>query len=220
MQRKFLCALLIAGVAGCQTTDPYTGESKTSNTAKSAGIGALMGAVAGAAINHDNRGNGALLGAALGAAAGGAYGHHRDKQEEQLRQQMAGTGVDVQREGDNLKLVMPGNVTFNTGRAEIQADFYDTLNTVAQSLKDYPETTVKVSGHTDSTGDAMKNQVLSEQRAASVVRYLQSQGVAAQRLQSVGYGARYPVADNGTEAGRQSNRRVELEVLSPPEAAQ
>ncbi|HSC76845.1 MAG TPA: glycine zipper domain-containing protein, partial [Pseudomonadales bacterium] len=110
MLRNFLSGLLIIGLVGCQTTDPYTGESKTSNTAKGAGIGALAGAVLGAAINHDNRGKGALIGAAVGGVAGGGYGHYQDKQEEKLRQELAGSGVDVQRSGDNIKLIMPGNV--------------------------------------------------------------------------------------------------------------
>lgn len=205
--------LLVASMAGCQTTDPYSGESKTSNTAKGAGIGALAGAVLGAAVSHDDRGRGALAGAALGAAAGGGYGYYRDKQEEKLRQELEGSGVDVQREGENIKLIMPGNVTFRTGSAEIQADFYDTLNSVANSFKEFPDSNVRITGHTDSTGDAMKNQILSEQRASSVARYLQSQGVSSGRLQTAGYGARRPVEDNGTEYGRQANRRVELEVI-------
>lgn len=207
-----VAAVLVAGLAGCQTTDPYTGESKTSNTTKGAGIGALAGAVLGAAIDHDNRGKGALIGAALGGAAGGGYGHYQDKQEEKLRQELAGTGVDVQRNGDNIKLIMPGNVTFRTGSAEIQADFYSTLNAVAGSLKEFQDSNIKVTGHTDSTGDAMRNQILSEQRASSVARYLQSQGVAPARLQTNGFGARNPLDSNNTEAGRQANRRVELDV--------
>lgn len=213
MLRKSVCAVLLFGVLGCQTTDPYTGETKTNNTSKGAAIGALAGAVLGAAVNHDNRGAGALAGAALGGVAGGGYGYYRDKQEEKLRQELAGSGVDVQRQGENIKLIMPGNVTFRTGSADIQPDFYETLNSVASSLREYPDSNVKITGHTDSTGDRMKNQLLSEQRANSVSRYLQSQGVSSYRLQSVGYGDRYPLADNKTEAGRQENRRVELEVI-------
>ncbi|MBK8288458.1 MAG: OmpA family protein [Cellvibrionales bacterium] len=213
MLRKIFSGVLIVGLMGCQTTDPYTGESKTSNTAKGAGIGALAGAVLGAAVNHDNRGKGALIGAAVGGAAGGGYGHYQDKQEEKLRQELAGSGVDVQRNGDNIKLVMPGNVTFRTGSAEIQADFYDTLNSVAGSLKEFSASNIRITGHTDSTGDAMKNQILSEQRASSVARYLQSQGVSSARLQTSGLGARNPVESNNTEAGRQANRRVELDVI-------
>ncbi len=213
MLKKVCSGLLLLGLLGCQTTDPYTGESKTSNTAKGAGIGALAGAVIGAAVDHDNRGKGALIGATVGAAAGGGWGYYRDKQEQQLRDELAGSGVDVQRSGENIKLIMPGNITFRTGSAEIQADFYDTLNSVAGSLKEFPESNIRVTGHTDSTGDAMRNQILSEQRANSVARYLQSQGVSSVRLQTNGYGARYPISDNATEAGRQANRRVELEVL-------
>ncbi len=213
MLRNVMCAVLVVGLVGCQTTDPYTGESKTSNSAKGAGIGALAGAVLGAAISHDNRGQGALVGAALGGAAGGGYGYYRDKQEDKLRQELAGSGVDVERNGENIKLIMPGNVTFKTGNADIQPDFYDTLNSVASSLKEFPDSNIKITGHTDSTGDRMRNQVLSEQRASSVSRYLQSQGVSSARLQAVGYGDRYPLGDNKTDYGRQENRRVELEVI-------
>jgi outer membrane protein OmpA-like peptidoglycan-associated protein len=222
MLRKLGCAVVVIGLMGCQTTDPYTGESKTNNTAKGAGIGALAGAVLGAAVSHDNRGKGAMIGAALGGATGGGYGYYRDKQEEKLRQDLAGSGVDVQRQGDNIKLIMPGNITFRTGSADIQPDFYETLNSVSSSLREYPDSTIRVTGHTDSTGDRMRNQVLSEQRASSVSRYIQSQGVSSARLQSVGYGDRYPLSDNGTENGRQQNRRVELEVIStqPPQSQQ
>ena len=214
MLRNAIAVLLVVGMAvGCQTTDPYTGESKTSNTAKGAGIGALAGAVLGAAINHDDRGTGALAGAALGGAAGGGYGYYRDKQEEKLRQELAGSGVDVQRNGENIKLIMPGNITFRTGSAEIQADFYDTLNSVAASLKEFTDSNVRVTGYTDSTGNAMSNQVLSENRASSVAKYLQSQGVVSARLQTGGMGARNPLQSNDTESGRQANRRVELEVV-------
>jgi outer membrane protein OmpA-like peptidoglycan-associated protein len=213
MLRKICASLLILGVVGCQTTDPYTGETKTSNAAKGAGIGVLAGAVIGAAVDHDNRGKGALIGAAVGGAAGGGYGHYRDKQEEKLRQELAGSGVDVQRNGDNIKLIMPGNVTFRTGSSEIQSSFYDTLNSVASSFKEFPDSNIKITGHTDSTGDPMKNQILSEQRAGSVKSYLQSQGVSSARLQTSGYGARFPIQDNTSESGRQANRRVELEVV-------
>jgi outer membrane protein OmpA-like peptidoglycan-associated protein len=213
MLKKISAVFLLSAVVGCQTTDPNTGESKASNTAKGAGIGVLAGALLGAAVSHDNRGKGALIGAAVGGAAGGGYGHYRDKQEEKLKKELAGSGVDVQRDGENIKLIMPGNVTFRSGSSEIQGDFYDTLNSVANSLKEFPDSNVKINGYTDSTGDAMKNQILSEQRAASVARYMQSQGVPSARLQTAGYGARAPLDSNNTEAGRQANRRVEIEVV-------
>ncbi|MEZ5493581.1 MAG: OmpA family protein [Pseudomonadales bacterium] len=213
MLRKFIPVLLLASLVGCQTTDPYTGESRTSHTAKDAGIGALAGAVLGAAVSHNNRGKGAMIGAAVGGVAGGGYGYYQDKQEEKLRQQLAGTGVDVQRNGDNIKLIMPGNVTFRTGSADIQPDFYQTLNAVSGSLREFPDSNVRISGYTDFTGDAMRNQILSEQRASSVARYLESQGVSSSRFQVSGFGARYPIDSNATESGRQANRRVELDVI-------
>lgn len=213
MLRKTVLVFIVSSLVGCQTTDPYTGETRTSNTAKGAGIGALAGAVIGAAVNHNNRGKGAMIGAAVGGAAGGGYGYYQDKQEEKLRQQLAGSGIDVQRNGDNIKLIMPGNVTFRTGSADIQPDFYQTLNAVSGSLREFPDSNVRITGHTDSTGDAMRNQVLSEQRASSVARYLASQGVSSARFQVSGLGARYPIDSNSTEYGRQANRRVELDVI-------
>ncbi|MEH6357787.1 MAG: OmpA family protein [Pseudomonadales bacterium] len=199
-------------VTGCASIDPYTGEQKTSNTAKGAGIGALSGALIGALANHDDRGKGALIGAAAGGAVGGGVGYYMDRQEAVLRQRLEGTGVRVQRVGDEIKLIMPGNITFDTGRAELKARFYSTLDSVALVIGEYNKTRVDVAGHTDSTGGAALNQRLSEQRAASVVNYLASQGVASGRLYTTGYGSRYPVADNTTALGRASNRRVEINL--------
>ncbi len=213
MLRKLIPVLMVVCLVGCETTDPYTGESKTNHTARDAGIGALAGAVLGAAVSHDNRGKGAMIGAAVGGVAGGGYGYYQDKQEAKLRQQLAGSGVDVQRNGDNIKLIMPGNVTFRTGSADIQPDFYQTLSAVSNSLREFPDSNVRISGYTDSTGDAMRNQILSEQRANSVARYLESQGISSARFQVVGFGARYPIDSNATDAGRQANRRVELDVI-------
>ncbi len=211
--KRLIAVALMTSLVGCATTDPYTGEQKTSNTAKGAGIGALAGAVLGAAVNHDNRGKGALIGAALGGAAGGGYGHYMDKQEQKLRTELQGTGVQVQRQGDALKLIMPGSITFDTGRYDVRSSFFPTLDSVAQVINEYDKTAVKISGHTDSTGSSETNQRLSEQRADSVRAYLQSRGVAAGRLQAYGYGPRYPVASNDSASGRQTNRRVEIELL-------
>jgi outer membrane protein OmpA-like peptidoglycan-associated protein len=213
MLRKLVPVLMIVCLAGCETTDPYSGERQVSHTAKDAGIGALAGAVLGAAVSHNNRGKGAMIGAAVGGMAGGGYGYYQDKQEAKLRQQLAGSGVDVQRNGDNIKLIMPGNITFRTGSADIQPDFYQTLNSVSSSLREFPDSNVRITGYTDSTGDAMRNQMLSEQRANSVARYLESQGVSSARLQTNGFGARNPIDSNATESGRQANRRVELDVV-------
>lgn len=210
----FLNVLILLFVVGCTTTDPYTGEQKTSNTAKGATVGAVAGAVVGAASSSkSDRKKGALIGAAAGGAIGGGIGNYMDRQEAALRNRLQGSGVQVRREGNNLYLVMPGNITFATGRAEIRADFYEVLNSVALVLKEFNQTAIKVSGHTDSTGSDDLNQRLSEDRANSVRSYLVSQQVASGRIQAYGYGPRYPIASNSNESGRQANRRVELELV-------
>lgn len=214
MLKRFIFILMSASLLACTTTDPYTGEQKTSNTAKGAGMGALAGAVLGAATSSkDDRKKGALTGAVVGGAVGGGVGYYMDQQEAKLRQQLQGTGVQVRREGDALYLIMPGNITFATGRAEINAGFYEVLNSVGLVLKEFNKTSIRISGHTDSTGNASANETLSEDRAESVGQYLKSRGVAAGRIQTTGYGARKPVASNSTAAGREQNRRVELELL-------
>lgn len=212
---KYLITLFLSlAMVGCTTTDPYTGEQKTNNTTKGAGIGAIAGAVIGAAsASKSDRKKGALIGAAAGGAIGGGVGNYMDRQETALRQRLQGSGVQVRREGDNLYLVMPGNITFASGRSEIRSDFYEVLNSVSLVLKEFNKTAIKVSGHTDSTGGDALNQTLSEQRANSVRSYLITQNVASGRIQASGYGPRYPVATNATAEGREANRRVELELL-------
>lgn len=215
MKKYFAVILMSIFFVGCTSTDPYTGEQKTSNTAKGAGIGVLTGALLGAATGKDNddRKKRAAIGAAAGGATGAGIGYYMDRQEAALRQRLQGTGVQVRREGDNIHLIMPGNITFATGRYEIRSDFYEVLNSVTLVLNEFDNTVIKISGHTDSTGGNAMNQTLSEQRANSVRSYLAGQRVASGRLQSVGYGPRYPIASNSTAEGRQANRRVELELL-------
>ncbi|VUD68173.1 putative lipoprotein YiaD [Thalassocella blandensis] len=200
-------------LAACTSTDPYTGQTKTSNTAKGAGIGAVTGAVIGAATSSKkDREKGILTGAAAGAAVGGGVGFYMDKQEAKLRQELAGSGVQVQRSGDTINLIMPGNITFATGKYNIRSDFYSVLDSVAKVLAEFKDTAIVASGHTDSTGSSEMNQTLSENRAGSIKRYLADSGVAAGRIQAVGYGERYPLASNNTAAGREQNRRVELKL--------
>ena len=213
---KYVIAfLLTVSIVGCTTTDPYTGEQKTSSTAKGAGIGVLAGAVLGAATgdNKKDRRERALKGAVLGGAIGGGVGNYMDRQEAKMRQELQGTGVQVRREGNNLFLVMPGNITFASGNSDIRSDFFSVLNSVAKVLAEFNQTSIRVTGHTDSTGSDKINQPLSENRANSVAMYLRSQKVSSARIQSFGYGSRYPVASNDNESGRQANRRVELELV-------
>ncbi len=206
-----LAASLTFAMAGCTTVNPYTQEQQTSKAAIGAGVGAVTGAIVGA-MKGDRRT--ALKGAALGAAAGGGVGYYMDVQEAKLRQRLSGTGVSVSRVGNNLILNMPGNVTFNTDSSNINAGFYQVLDSVAIVLKEYSDTMVTVVGHTDSVGDAAYNQNLSEQRAQSVASYLRSQGVESQRFNVMGYGEQSPIASNSTKEGRAQNRRVEI-TLTP-----
>lgn len=211
----FAAALALA-LSACTTTDPYTGEQKTSNTSKGAAIGAIAGAVVGIATGGSakERRKRALLGAGVGALSGAAIGNYMDRQEAELRRKLAGTGVSVVRHGDNITLNMPGNITFDTDSSALNSQFFKVLNGVAEVLREYEKTIIEVAGHTDSTGSAAYNQRLSERRAESVAQYLEGQGVRSMRVITAGYGEQYPVATNETEAGRQQNRRVEL-TLAP-----
>jgi len=204
-------------VSGCQsnpfqTENPYTGEQEVNKTTKGAGIGAVAGLVAGA-IAGGSRKN-LLIGAGVGALAGGLVGNYMDRQDAKLRAQLRGTGVSVTRIGDQIVLNMPGNVTFATNSSNISADFYDVLNSVALVLVEFDKTYVDVVGHTDSTGSLEFNQRLSEQRASSVARYLESQKVLPERILTRGMGPNTPVALNDTIEGRALNRRVEI-IVTP-----
>ena len=125
----------------------------------------------------------------------------------------AGTGIDVTRDGDVIKLNLPDGVTFDFARHDLKPQFYPALNTIASTLKDYDQTIVEVSGHTDSIGSDAANQILSERRANAVSSYLIGQGVVRERFEVVGMGERYPVAGNDTDPGRALNRRVEIRLL-------
>lgn len=211
-------SVILAGVlaiAGCQTTDPYTGEQKTSNTAKGAGIGAAIGGFFGLLSGDDarERKKRALIGAGAGALAGGAVGAYMDKQEAELRQQLQGTGVSVTRNGENIILNMPSNITFATGSSDLNSRFFKVLDSVSLVLKKYDKTLVEVAGHTDSVGTEENNQALSERRAVTVSQYLASKGIPEQRFLVAGFGETQPVATNDTSEGRAMNRRVEITVV-------
>jgi len=206
-----LSTAVAVALAGCQTTDPYTGEQKISKTTTGAGVGAAGGAIIGAIAGNRK---GALIGAGIGALTGGAVGYYMDQQEAKLRARLQGTGVSVTRSGDSIILNMPGNVTFATNSSDISSSFYPVLDSVALVINEFEKTYVDVVGHTDSTGAADYNQRLSERRAQSVSDYLRSRDVLPQRLLVRGMGASSPIASNDTPQGRQQNRRVEI-VLMP-----
>ncbi len=217
--RLLIISTVVAGItlSGC-TTNPTTGQSQLNKTAIGAGAGVLLGVIAGAATSKGKDRNERMLkGAAIGGALGGGVGLYMDRQEKQLREQMQGTGVDVQRNEATgaVDLIMPGAITFSTGRSDINPSFAGTLNQLSQTLNSNTQQTISVRGYTDNVGAVSFNQQLSQDRANSVANYLVRNGVASTRLQSVGYGMNNPVADNTTEQGRSQNRRVELSINPP-----
>ena len=202
-------------VTSCMTYDPYSGEKQVSKTTKGAAIGAGVGAVVGLITGDSSseRKRRAIQLGAAGGIVGGGVGNYMDRQEAKLRAQLQGTGVSVTRSGDNIILNMPGNVTFQTNSADINASFYPVLNSVALVLKEFDKTVVDVAGHADSTGPDDKNLDLSQRRAGSVSSYMAAQAVNTQRLIAVGYGETRPIASNDTTEGRQQNRRVEITLV-------
>ena len=216
-KRVFAIAAIVSGalaISGC-TTNPYTGEREVGKSGIGAGIGSLVGAGVGAlSSSKKDRGKGALIGAAAGAALGGGVGYYMDVQEAKLRQKMQGTGVSVTRNGDNIVLNMPNNVTFDSSSATLKPAGANTLTGVAMVLKEYEKTAVNVVVYTDSTGSQQLNMKLSQQRADSVASSLITQGVAAARVRTTGMGPANPIASNNTEEGKAQNRRVEI-TLSP-----
>jgi outer membrane protein OmpA-like peptidoglycan-associated protein len=210
-----LVAILITHtlvLSGCETVQEASTSPDYAKTRRGAGYGAAAGAVIGLLTRGDKLQN-ALIGAAVGGIAGGAIGNYQDRQERKLREQLAGTGVAVVRNGNNLTLNMPGHITFSTNSADLSASFYPVLDAVSSTLQEYGDTVIEVAGHTDSTGSAAYNQALSERRAQSVAAYLMSHGIRQQRLIVVGDGEQHPIASNATPEGRQQNRRVELTIV-------
>jgi len=202
-------------LASCSTINPYTGEKQTSKAVIGAGAGAATGAVVGLITGDDGRERRkhALIGAGVGALAGGAVGYYMDAQEAKLRQKLAGTGVSVTRDGDNIILNMPGNVTFATNSADTNGDFFAVLDSVTIVVDGFDKTLVEVMGHTDSTGANNYNQNLSEKRANAVSKYFQSREIQPLRLATYGYGEDYPIASNDDADGRSQNRRVEIALV-------
>ena len=212
MKKLIGLTAVLSVLSACTTINPYTGQAQTSKAVWGTAIGAATGAATGALVS-DNHGTGALVGGLAGAALGGGVGYYMDTQEAELRAELASTGVSVIRDGDNIRLIMPGNITFKTDSADINAGFYATLNSVAKVLNKYDNSTVMVMGFTDSTGSAAYNQTLSQNRASAVAVYLQGQGVKSNRFEILAMGESNPIADNSTAAGRQQNRRVEIKII-------
>ena len=215
---KAAAAALVATVTlgGCasytgQTSDPNDPNRTRNNALIGAGIGAVAGLLSGG--DATERRQRAMVGAGVGGLAGGAIGAYQDRQEAELRRQTAGTGVEVSRDGDVIKLNLPDGVTFDFGKANLKSQFYPALDNVANTLAEFNQTIVEVSGHTDSIGSDAANQTLSMQRANAVGNYLIGRGLVRERFEIVGFGESRPVASNDTDSGRALNRRVEIRVV-------
>ena len=186
-----------------------SGCAMQSNTGRGAAYGTAGGAAAGAILGQIIGGNtkstliGTAAGAVIGGLAGTGVGAMMDKQENDMRQALAGNA---------LALTFKSDFTFDVNSSSIRPGLYSELDRVAQVLSAYPQTTILIAGHTDSTGSDAYNQQLSERRAQSVKNALVQRGIAAGRIQAVGYGESSPIADNSTEYGRQQNRRVEVRI--------
>lgn len=215
MNRSIIAAASLGALAltsGC-VTNPETGN-KTISKAAIGGVGGVVGGyLLGDILGGRNDRTAKIVGAGLGGLAGAGIGYYMDEQEKKLREQTAGTGIDVTREGDNLILNMPSNVTFGVDSSAISPGFQATLNGVADTLSRYEKSYVDVLGHTDSTGSDAYNQALSERRAESVANFLANSGVQRARLATRGYGESQPIASNATEQGRAANRRVEIKIV-------
>jgi len=215
--KRAIAILSIATLAACSsTTDPLTGQPQRNNTAIGAGVGAAIGAVGGLIVARNKDGSdrrkAALIGAGIGALTGGGIGAYQDRQEAELRQTLQNSGVSISRNGNEIILNMPSNVTFATGQDSLSPQFFGVLDSVAIVLNKYPRTLLDVDGHTDDVGDAASNQDLSQRRAVTVGRYLQSRNIDPRRIQIIGFGETRPIASNATESGKAQNRRVEIRI--------
>ncbi|MCJ8314274.1 MAG: OmpA family protein [Saccharospirillaceae bacterium] len=216
-QHKLLALTLSASLTliGCTTIDPYTGETKVKKTF----IGGVFGAGAGAVIamatgSKEDRVENAIKGGVIGGIAGGAVGAYMDSQEKKMTEKLAGTGVSVTRNGDDIILNMPGDITFASSESKLNPAFTNTLDGVILVLEEFEKTIIMIKGHTDSKGDEQYNQNLSEQRALSVAQYLVDNRIITERVTAIGHGELSSKYDNTTEEGRAQNRRVEL-ILTP-----
>lgn len=186
-----------------------SGCANMSETQRDTAIGAGIGALAGAVIGKDTKG--AAIGAGVGALGGYVWSKHMQEKKAAMEKATAGTGVSVSQTADNqLKLNIPSDISFDTGRSNIKPNLQPVLNQFAQGLSGQPNTEIRIVGHTDSTGSDASNNPLSVDRANSARDYLMGRGLDGRRIMTEGRGSREPIADNGSEAGRARNRRIEI----------
>jgi outer membrane protein OmpA-like peptidoglycan-associated protein len=218
MQRSPLALVLVTALAlsACATPAANGPSPDRPNKVIGTGVGAVVGAGIGAAVGGDHRGRNAGIGAGAGALAGLAIGAYMDAQEKKLRERLDGSGVVVVRQGDDLLLRVPNDLSFDVDKSTLNAGVRDSLDGIARTVIEYPETTVLVIGHADSTGKDDYNLRLSERRANAVADYLGSKGVVSARLSALGRGESQPIADNSTPEGQAKNRRVEIRLQPKP----
>lgn len=209
MKNTLVAAAVAAlALAGCADMNTGTGTGMSDTTQKTL-IGAGVGALAGAAIGGDAKG--AAIGGLVGAAGGYGWSKYMENKKAEMQRATMGSGVAVVQTPDNqLKLEVPSDISFAVGRADLNPRLRPILDQFASGLGQQPNTEVRIIGHTDNTGGDALNDRLSLERAQSVRNYLVDRGVRADTIQVAGRGEREPVADNGTEAGRAKNRRVEI----------
>lgn len=208
---KLLAASALASsmvITGCAST----GGVQVNDTTKKAGLGALAGALGGAAISKATGGEQTGRDAAIGAVLGAGVGAYMSKQEAKLKQQTAGTGIEVTRDPvtNNINLAIPEAITFDKGQYAIKSSSYSALNQVARTLNEYNQTQVVVNGYASVEGSAAFNQTLSQNRANAVARYLVNQSVAGSRISAIGHGATSKFG-----AAYEPNRRVEITIIAP-----
>ena len=209
MRTRICSLIMVITIAGCAQPMTKTEKGAVIGT----GAGAAAGAAMGQAIGRDTSSTliGAAVGAVVGGATGGLIGNYMDKQEEAMRQTLSDVeGASIQRNLDTLAVTFKSDILFAVNSSTLKGGAFDEISRVAKVLNQYPETRMTVAGYTDSTGAEDYNQKLSERRAESVKNALVGEGVNPGRITTVGYGESKPVADNGTEAGRQLNRRVTI----------
>jgi len=216
--KKIIAGLLIStlAVSACNTSAGFDQNIDRTKTKQGAIIGGLVGAVAGMSTGGDNsvkRRQGAMRGALLGAGLGAAIGNELDKQAAELRRDMNNDDVMIQNTGDRLIVTLPQDILFAVNSTHITPSLRSDLAILAQNLINYPNSTIQIVGHTDSTGSADYNQSLSTERALAVSSILQQNGVAQFRIQSMGRGESQPIASNLTSEGRAQNRRVDVVIL-------
>lgn len=220
MNKKIISALIcVLFLIGCAAPETKTGKGALYGGVGGAAVGALLGQM----VGHDTRSTliGAAIGAAVGGGGGAAVGKMMDNQEKQMRETLAQSeAAAVSREGNMLAVTFKGDVTFNTNSAIVKSELNSEIDRVAGILNQYPNTLIRVEGHTDSKGSDALNMDLSRRRANAVRDILVQRGVVATRIEAIGYGKTMPVATNDTTAGRARNRRVEIKIVPPASQAQ